>query len=142
MRYTTEVIIHLPRQKVIELFDSEENLYKWQVGLQSIETLSGEPGQEGSRSIMVYEARKGSLQITETITRKKFPDEFFCTYESRGVKNEMFNYFEEDGDHTLWRTVNVFKFRGMMALMAPFMKSAFSNNTLLNMERFKSFAEN
>lgn len=142
MTYTTEVIIHLPRQKVLELFDSEENLYKWQIGLQSIKTLSGEPGQEGTRSMMVYEARKGSLQITETITRKNFPDEFFCRYESRGVKNEMYNYFEEDGDHTLWRTVNVFKFRGMMALMAPFMKSAFSNNTLLNMERFKSFAEN
>jgi hypothetical protein len=28
-----------------------------------------------------------------------------------------------------------------MALMAPFMKSAFASNTLLNMERFKSFAE-
>jgi hypothetical protein len=28
-----------------------------------------------------------------------------------------------------------------MAMMAPFMKSAFAANTLLNMERFKDFAE-
>jgi hypothetical protein len=28
-----------------------------------------------------------------------------------------------------------------MALMAPFMKNAFTKNTQLNMERFKAFAE-
>ena len=30
MKYTTEIIIDLPRSKVIELFDSTENMYKWQ----------------------------------------------------------------------------------------------------------------
>jgi hypothetical protein len=30
----------------------------------------------------------------------------------------------------------------MMRIMAPFMKSAFTANTLLHMERFKIFAEN
>jgi len=91
---------------------------------------------------MVYEARKGDLEMTETITRRNFPHEFHCTYKARGVYNEVYNYFEEDGDNTLWRTVSVFKFTGLMAFMAPFMKSAFTNNTLLNMERFKNFAEN
>ena len=91
---------------------------------------------------MVYEARKGDLEMTEIITRRNFPHEFHCTYKARGVFNEMYNYFEEDGDNTLWRTVSVFKFTGLMAFMAPFMKSAFTNNTLLNMERFKNFAEN
>ena len=142
MTYTTEVIIHLPRPKVIELFDSTENLYKWQLGLKSFEAVSGEPGQEGALSRMVYEARKGDMELTETITLRNFPDEFFCTYTSRGVYNEMYNYFEDDGDKTLWRTVSVFKFKGLMAFMAPFMKSAFTKNTLLNMERFKNFAEN
>lgn len=142
MTYTTEVIIQLPRHKVIELFDSTENLHKWQPGLKSFEPISGEPGQEGAVSRMIYEARKGDLEMTETITLRSFPDEFHCTYKSRGVYNEMYNYFEEDGDITRWRTVSVFKFNGLMALMAPFMKSAFTTNTLLNMERFKTFAEN
>lgn len=142
MTYTTEVIIDLPRLKVIELFDNTDNLHKWQLGLKSFEPISGEPGQEGALSKMVYEARKGDLEMTETITRRNFPDEFHCTYKARGVYNEMYNYFEVDGDKTLWRTVNVFKFNGLMAFMAPFMKSAFINNTLLNMERFKTFAEN
>ena len=142
MKYTTEITINLPRSKVIERFDSTENIYKWQKGLKSFEHIDGEPGQEGGRSKLVYEGRKGELQMTETITKRNLPDEFHGIYEAKGVYNEMYNYFLETGpDQTTWRSVSVFRFRGFMALMAPFMKSAFTNNTLLNMERFKSFAE-
>ena len=44
MRYKTEVIINLPRDRVIELFDSFENLKEWQEGLLSHDHVSGEPG--------------------------------------------------------------------------------------------------
>jgi len=142
MKYTTEVIIHLSREKVIELFDNTENLYKWQPGLLSFEHLSGEPGQAGSLSTMVYDGRKGDLVMTETITHRKLPDEFHGVYKAKGVYNEIYNYFiEAEADSTLWKTVSVFRFKGMMALMAPFMKKAFMDNTLLSMERFKVFAE-
>ncbi len=142
MKYTTEVTIDLPRDKVIALFDSTENMYKWQEGLKSFKVISGEPGQNGSRSAMVYEGRRGDLTMMETITHRNLPDEFHGTYEAKGVFNEMYNYFTEpEADRTSWRTVSVFRFHGFMALMAPFMKSAFKSNTLLNMERFKAFAE-
>ena len=142
MKYTTEVIINLPRTRVIELFDSTENMYKWQKGLKSFKIISGEPGEEGCRSEMVYEGRKGDLEMIETITKRNLPDEFHGIYEARGVYNEMYNYFSEtDSGNTVWQTVSVFRFRGLMTLMSPFMKAAFTNNTLLNMERFKSFAE-
>lgn len=142
MKYTTEVIIHLSREKVIELFDNTENLYKWQPGLKSFEHLSGEPGQEGSQSTMVYDGRKGDLVMTETITLRKLPDEFHGVYKAKGVYNEMYNYFREsEAGITLWKTVSVFRFNGLMALMAPFIKKAFMDNTLLSMERFKVFAE-
>ncbi len=142
MEYTTEVTINLPRIRVIELFDNVENIYKWQEGLKSYKVVSGDPGQEGSRSEMVYEGRKGDLVMTETITRRNFPDEFHGKYKARGVYNEIYNYFIEiEKDKTTWQTLSVFRFRGLMALMAPFMKTAFAKNTLLNMERFKAFAE-
>ena len=35
--YTVEIEIALPRDRVIELFDNPENLFKWQTGLQSAE---------------------------------------------------------------------------------------------------------
>ena len=142
MKYITEVTIHLPREKVIELFDNTENLYHWQPGLKSFEHLSGKPGREGSQSSMIYDGRKGDLVMTETITKRKLPDEFHAVYKARGVYNEMYNYFSEpEPGITLWKTVSIFRFKGMMALMAPFMKKAFTDNTLLSMERFKVFAE-
>ena len=142
MKYTTELTISLPRDRVIELFDSTENLYKWQEGLLSFELLEGEAGQEGAVSKMVYASRKNDLQMTETISSRKFPDEFTAIYKAKGVRNVVNNFFiEETPGQTTWKIHNEFRFRGMMALMAPFMKSAFEANTVLSMERFKLFAE-
>lgn len=143
MKYTTEIEIALPRKEVVRLFDSSDNMFKWQEGLKSFDHLEGEPGAEGARSRLVFKGRKGDLEMTETITKRAFPEEFHATYTAKGVYNRMYNYFLDKGaGTTTWRTVSEFKFRGLMALMAPFMKKAFTSNTLLNMERFKNFAEN
>lgn len=143
MKYTAEIRISLPRSKVLELFDSTENLYKWQPGLRSFTHLDGEAGEEGARSELVYESRKGDLVITETIVFKKLPEQFHMHYSSRGVNNEVKNWFSvEEAGVCLWRTENTYRFKGFMMLMAPFMKQAFIHNTMLNMDRFKMFAEN
>lgn len=142
MKYEVEVDIALPRDRVIELFDSTENLYQWQEGLQSFEHLEGEAGQVGARSKLVYDSRRGALEMVETITKRNLPHEFSATYTTRGVYNEVDNSFEvRSPDSTRWKMSTIFKFKGMMALMAPFMTSAFKSNTRLSMERFKAFAE-
>lgn len=142
MRYTTEILINLPRSRVIELFDSSENLSRWQPGLLSLTHLEGTPGAVGARSELVYEGRKGDLVMTETIRKKQLPEQFHMSYKSRGVYNEVENWFtEKEPGLTLWRTENYFRFGGVMMLMVPFMKKAFIHNTMLNMDRFKIFAE-
>ena len=142
MKYITEIPIHLPRQAVYELFIHSDNLYQWQPGLKSITHVKGEPGEEGACSELVYEGRKGDLVMTETITKKQQPELIHMSYRSRGVSNQVENWFtEEEKGRTRWRSVNYFRFRGMMRLMAPFMKQAFIQNTMLNMDRFKLFAE-
>jgi hypothetical protein len=142
MKYTTEIAIRLPRKRVIELFDSTENLYKWQEGLLSLELLEGEAGREGAISKMVYASRKNDLVMTETIASRKLPEEYTAIYKAKGVHNVVNNHFIADTpDQTTWRMLNEFRFRGIMALMAPFMKSAFRASTALSMERFKLFAE-
>lgn len=141
MKYTNEIIVDLPRTECIQLFDNIENLSKWQEGLKSIEQIEGEYGKEGSTSRMVYESRKSDLIIEGTVTKRNFPEEFCVTYKSKGVYNEVVNLFSEpEPGRTHWKMINYFRFRGMMAVMAPFIKSAFTSNTLLNMERFKVFA--
>ena len=142
MKYTTEIGINLPREKVIELFDNPENWSKWQLGLKSYNQLEGYAGQEGSTSKMIYTGRKSDLVIVEEVKRRNFPELYSVSYKSKGVYNEVISYFSEpEPGQTIWKMINEFKFSGMMALMAPFMKSAFSSNTVLNMERFKIFAE-
>lgn len=142
MKYSCEILINLPRQTVLELFDSTENLHKWQPGLKSLTHLEGDQGEEGARSELVYEGRKGDLVMTETIVKKQLPEQFHMHYRSRGVYNKVENWFiEKEAGLCLWRTVNNFRFGGFMMLMAPFMKQAFIHNTMLNMDRFKIFAE-
>ena len=69
-------------------------------------------------------------------------EQFHMSYKARGVYNEVENWFtEKEPGLTLWRTENYFRFSGIMMLMVPFMKRAFIHNTMLNMDRFKIFAE-
>ena len=143
MKYSTEILINLPRTTVIDLFDSTENLQQWQPGLKIFTHLEGEEREEGTRSELIYEGRKGDLVMTEIITTKRLPEQIHMTYRSRGLYNEVENWFtEKEPGITLWRTENFFRFRGVMMLMVPFMKQAFIHNTILNMDRFKLFAEN
>lgn len=143
MRYTSEILINLPRSRVIELFDSTDNLSRWQPGLKSLTLLEGKSGEVDARSELVYDGRKGDLVMTETIRTKQLPEQYHMSYKSRGVYNEVENWFtEKEPGLTHWRTENYFRFGGVMMLMVPFMKNAFIHNTMLNMDRFKLFVEN
>ena len=142
MKYSNEVIINLPIKEVINLFDSEENLFKWQPGLLSLEHLSGEKGEVGAKSKMNYKMGKREIEMIETITVKNLPKEFSATYEAKDVWNEMKNYFEEIDDHTTrWRSNTHFKFSGFMKLIGFFMPAGFRKQSQKSLEKFKTFAE-
>jgi hypothetical protein len=142
MKYSNEVIINLPIKKVIELFDSEENLFKWQPELLSFEHLSGEKGEVGAKSKMNYKMGKREIEMIETITVKNLPKEFTATYEAKGVWNKMKNYFEEIDDHsTRWRSDSHFEFSGFMKLIGLFMPDSFKKQSQKSLEQFKAFAE-
>ena len=142
MKYTTEIRIGLPRTKVTELFCNTARLSSWQPGLVSITHLEGEPGKQGARSELLYAGRKGELVISETVSVTDLPEKYHVINRSKGIYNEVENWFMEEEGITLWRVVNTYRFRGLMVLMAPFMKQAFMHNTMLNMDRFKLYAEN
>ena len=85
MHYKTEIVIDLPRARVIELFDSIDNLKHWQPGLQAIDHISGTPGEVGAKSQLHFLMGKRRVEMVETITVKNLPDEFTGTYEAKGV---------------------------------------------------------
>ena len=142
MKYTVELTIGLPRERVIELFDDSDNLPKWQEGLRSFEHMSGEPGHPGARSRLLYDMGRRQVEMIETIEKRALPDEFSGIYEASGVWNRVENRFYDEGpDLTRWQIDTEFRFSGVMKVLSLFMRSSFPKQTLETMEHFKEFAE-
>ena len=143
MKFTVKIKINLARNKIIELFDSTENLKKWQPGLLSFEHQSGTPGEVGAKSRLQYKMGKREIEMVETITVKNLPDEFSGIYEAKGVWNEVKNYFYEvDKNTTKWVSENEFRCSGFMKIIAFFMPGSFKKETMKYLEYFKEFSEN
>ena len=144
MKYTLEVELEHTRERVIELFDSVENLPHWQAGLISFEPIEGTPGQVGAKSLMKFKMGKRTMEIVETITERDLPRRFSGTYTAKGMWSLVENEFEElPGGRTLWKSHN--EFRGenlLMKVMLLLMPGAFRKQSLKYMVAFKDFAEN
>ena len=142
MRYSKEITINLPREKVINLFDNSDNMFKWMPGLKTFEHLSGEAGTAGAKSKLVFDMNGRVIEMVETISERNLPETFSATYEAKGVYNEVNNKFiEVNANATKWVIDTEFKFSGMMKIMGVAMKGAFPKQTLKNMNQFKDFAE-
>lgn len=142
MKYTTEVTINQPIDKVIALFDNPDNLSEWQPELISYEHIHGEPGHIGAESKFKYKMNNREVEMIETITRRNLPGVFAATYQAPGVTNIQVNHFETVGENdTKWISENEFQFKGFMKIMALFMHSSFRKQTNKYMQQFKAFAE-
>ena len=142
MKYTQEIEIDLPRERVAALFMDTANLPKWQPGFVSMTPVSGEPGTEGAVSALVYKMGKREIEMTETILRWNPPEQFDGIYEAKGIKNWQYNRIEPVGDSkTKWISTSEFQFKGFMKLMALLMPGAFKKQSRKYLEQFKAFAE-
>jgi hypothetical protein len=144
MKYSFELTLDLPRDRVAELFDNMDNLKHWQPELVSWEHMDGHPGEPGSRTKLVYQMGKKEVEMIETIVKRNMPEEFSATYEATGVWNAVENYFiEVDENTTSWVFGTEFKFTGfLMRMMAMLMPGMFKKQSYKYMVQFKEFAEN
>lgn len=142
MKYTNEVIINAPREKVIALFENPDHLVIWQPGFVSMEHISGEKGQPGAKSRLHYKIGKREIEMIETITERNLPDTFSGTYEAKGVWNKVKNHFEEIPENkTRYWSENEFKMKGMMNVIAWLMPGAFKKQSQQYLDLFKAFVE-
>lgn len=143
MKYTITITINLPRTRVIELFDNEENLKEWQPGLVKTEHISGEPGKEGAQMRMWFKMGKREVEMLETIKLNQLPERIDTTYDANGVYNLQENYFIKlDDNTTQWKSVCEFKFSSFaMKVMGWLMPGAFKKQSRKFMDLFKEFAE-
>ncbi len=142
MKYACTIIINLPRERVIELFDNPDNMKHWQEGLQSFEPLSGTPGEEGATSRIRYKMGKREIDMIETIVKRDLPEIFSGTYETKGVWNIVENHFSETGDDTTqWQIDTEFRCSGFLKILAYLFPGMFRKQTNKMMQDFKKFAE-
>lgn len=143
MKYTCEVEIHQPIDKVITLFDNPDNLKKWMDGLQSFEHMSGEAGYPGAKSRLKFKMGKREMEMIETITVRNLPEEFSGTYETKGVFNVVRNKFVAvSNDKTKYITEQEFQFQNfIMKLMGFLMPGIFKKQSMKFLKNFKRFAE-
>ena len=145
MKFECSVDIQAPRQRVVELFDSAENLKHWQDGFQRFEHLSGTRGEVGAKTRLTYEMRGKPMELIETITVKNLPDEFSGTYEHVHMDNTMRNFFEEidGGQATRYRAeieytaLKTF----MVRVMAKLFPGLFRKQVQKWMDQFRDFVE-
>jgi hypothetical protein len=142
VKYTCEIDIALPRPRVIELFDSAENLAKWMEGLKRFTPLEGPPGQPGSTAELEFDFKGKPMLMIETVTERRLPEVFAGSYQTDGVFNTVRNIFTEHGTGTRWTQECEFQFRGFVMRTVGFlMPGAFRKQTLKYMQAFKAFAE-
>jgi len=144
MKYTSEIIIELTLDNFIEKLDNSENMKHWQKGLTGYEHMEGKPGEVGAKMKLKYKFKNSAMELIETITHKKLPNEFNMTYRTKGMENHVENLFEETPDrHTKWTSTSEFIPKSFtMKLMTTFMKGAFKKQSMNYMVAFKNFAEN
>jgi len=143
-RYTLELELDVPRDKVIEYFDNPDNIPKWQPTLVSFEHTGGELGQPGATSALKYKMGKREVDMVETILTRDLPDEFSATYEAKGVWNVVYNRFHEidNGQRTRWDFETEFRCTTLMLRAMSFlMPGMFKKASRQNMHDFKAFAE-
>lgn len=142
MKHKTEVLIDADRPTVWRLFDDPDNMSKWQPTLKSFTHRSGIPGQPDSISDLVYNENGRDVLMTETITARREPEFLGGTYESKWGNVIVFNHFEETADgKTLWKSNVNYVFKGLMKIMAIFMRKSICGRTDTDMNRFKLMVE-
>jgi uncharacterized protein YndB with AHSA1/START domain len=142
MKLKFEQIIDADLQTVWTAFGNPENMDRWQRNFESYTHKSGEPGQPGAISELVFNEGDKKLFLKETITERRDPDFLAGSYESTYGSTVIVHHFEMiNHSTTRWTSWCNFTFRGMMRLMTYFIAGSIRTRTREDMERFKLLVE-
>lgn len=142
MKNKAEILIDADRATVWRVFDDPDNMTTWQPTLKSFTHKSGAPGQPDAVSELIYDENGREVVMTETITARREPNFLGGTYESKWATVTIFNHFEEiDTGQTRWVSSANYRFKGLMKIMALFMRKSICNRSDTDMNRFKLMVE-
>lgn len=145
MEYNNEIIIDLPREKIMKFWMEPEMMKKWSPTLEKIELVKGKAFTPGANSKFIFKAEAGKrpMEMHETILEIEIPKVFNYLYEMDGVKNWSNNEFLEiDSGKTKWLAHNKFVFDFDISDQEEKLIEQFSKQTMEDMLHFKKFVEN
>lgn len=143
MKYTCLVEINLPIDRVVQLWENEDNFKAWQDGFLSIEHLSGTPNTEGAKARIILKDKR-SIELIETIISTNLPEEKTALYEHVHMTNTQTTRFVKIDDHKTQyiSEVEYLKFNGFLVkLIARLFPGKFKAQSQKWMQQFKAFAE-
>lgn len=149
MQNEYQITINDSVEHLMELFLNQDNFKHWQRGLIGFENLTPEIGVPGSKRKLKIKTLVGTVSMVEEITKRDLPRLWEATYRTKGVVNYQCNRFRESEiqtasgtqTQTIWEATSIFKFTGMMRLVAAAKPELFEKQTYQFMEDFKRFAE-
>ncbi len=143
MKYICSVEIDAPIDKVVALWENEENFKEWQDGFESIEHLEGVPHTKNAKSKIVLDG-KVRIELIETILSINLPEEKVALYEHIHMTNTQTTKFEKLSDNKTRyiSEVEYTQFNGFMPkMMAKFFPGVFKKQSQKWMDQFKVFVE-
>ena len=139
LKFHLQTEILKPIDEVVGLYKNRELMRKWQPGLLTDELTADKHGNPIHR--LTFRIGNRNMIMTERIL-KSGPREHEVVYEMKGVWNAVHNSFTPNPDgSTLWTSDITFRFKWIMKLIAPFMRSGFEKQSKIIMKNFKNFAE-
>ena len=99
MKYKDSVEIAKSRDEVVKFFADPKYLGAYQDGFINKHLISGELGEDGAVSKMVYKYGNRDMELTETIIAKRLPQSFESSYHHKHMDNFMRCKFVILNDH-------------------------------------------
>ena len=142
MKFRHEIVIDADQDSVWAAFDNAENMKAWQPTLESFALRSGEAGQPGAVTELVYDENGRKVTLLETITERREPHFLAGTYESDIGNALIVNHFEDAGDgRTRWSMYGNQSFKGVFRVISIFFGGSIRKRNEEMMNNFKLLAE-
>ncbi|MGW6930623.1 SRPBCC family protein [Lentzea sp. NPDC054927] len=137
MRFTKEIVLDQPIERVRVLTSDPAHLHEWQPDLVGITQHSETPGAAGATATLTY--RKFKLE--ETVLSAT-ADERVSRYETTGMVHTITNrYSAIDDQHTLLVCDNEFQLSGLLKLGRRVLEKSLREQVERNVENFKAFID-
>lgn len=137
MRFTQEVVLDQPIERVRVLTSDPAHLHRWQPDLVSITPHGETPGAVGSTATLTY--RKFTLEETVLAANA---DERISRYETRGMVHTITNrYSAIDDQRTLLVCDNEFQLSGLLKLGRRMLEKSLREQVERNVGNFKAFID-